>query len=259
MRRLMIAGALVALGTSAEIVWAVPRADEYGTGDIVVTDGRPASPGESSQGASDAVWYSYRSVEVGPDGLCWRRHSTTDKALASAYNSVYSEEAVAGDGLAQLPQCPTDGTTVAPPSPAELARDFWDVRRLPSPTLAVTPDYAITGKPVYLRIGNPRTTTFDVDNPLGPAVHINATSRYRIDWGDGTAPTTTTSQGGPWPHGDVTHVYDHAVPQGVTITVIQLWSATWTAGPGTGGSLDNLQTAGTLTLRVEQLQAVRNR
>jgi hypothetical protein len=122
--------------------------------------------------------------------------------------------------------------------------------------LAVTPDYAITGKTVYLRIGGAPTATFHVDNPLGPAVDIAATSRYIVDWGDGSAPTTTASQGGPWPDGDVTHVYDRAAST-VTITVTQAWSATWTAGPGEGGALDNLRTGGSLSLRVEQLQAVR--
>lgn len=251
----VMAALLVALAAPANAV----ETRGGGNGTVVVTDTAPERPGSNGEGAPGRQVYSYWAVAFAEGGFCRERRYTYDKAEADAYQYAFNRQAAEANGLAQLPQCPTDGTTVAPPSPAQLAADFWDVRRLPSPTLAVTPDYAITGKPVYLRIGNPRTTTFDVDNPLGAAVHINATSRYRVDWGDGTPPTTTTSQGGPWPHGDVTHVYDHAVPRGVTITVIQLWSATWTAGPGTGGSLDNLQTAGTLTLRVEQLQAVRNR
>lgn len=257
MRAVVLAIAALMLVPSAAA--ADPQVDGFDTGSVVVTDSAPERPGANGEGAPGRQVYSYWAVAFADGGFCRERRYTYDKAEADAYQYAFNRQVAEANGLAQFPQCPTDGTTTAPPSPADLARDFWDVRRLPSPTLAVTPDYAITGKTVYLRIGNPRATTFDVDNPLGPAVHINATSRYRIDWGDGTPPTTTTSQGGPWPHGDVTHVYDHAVPRGVTITVTQLWSATWTAGPGTGGSLDTLQTAGTLTLRVEQLQAVRNR
>lgn len=235
-----------------------PDVDHYNNGSVLVTDSVPERPGANGEGAPGRQVYSYWAVAFADGGFCRARRYTYDRAEAEAYQYAFNRQYAEANGLAQLAQCPPDATTTAPPSPAELARDFWDVRHLPRPTLAITPDYAITGKPVYLRIGNPRTTTFDVANPVGPAVHITATSKYRIDWGDGSPPTTTTSQGGPWPHGDVTHVYDHAVPQ-ATITVTQLWAATWTAGPGTGGSLDNLQTAGTLTLRVEQLQAVRNR
>lgn len=252
---LSLAALLLVPGAAA----ADPQVDGFDTGSVVVTDGAPERPGANGEGAPGRQVYSYWAVAFADGGFCRERRYTYDKAEADAYQYAFNRQVAEANGLAQLPQCPADGTSVAPPSPAQLAADFWDVRHLPKPTLAVTPDYAITGKTVYLRIGNPRTTTFAVANPLGPAVHINATSRYRIDWGDGTPPTTTTSQGGPWPHGDVTHVYDHAVPHGLTITVTQLWSATWTAGNGTGGSLDNLQTAGTLTLRVEQLQAVRNR
>lgn len=237
---------------------AEPQVIGGSNGRVDVTDNVPERPGANGEGAPGREVYGYWAVAFADGGFCRARRYTYDRAEAEAYQYAFNRQWAEANGLAQLPQCPPGAATTAPPSPAQLARDFWDVRHLPRPTLAVTPDYAITGKPVYLRIGNPRTTTFDVANPVGPAVHIAATSTYRVDWGDGSPPTTTTSQGGPWPHGDVTHVYDHAVSQ-ATITVTQLWSATWTAGPGAGGSLDNLQTAGTLTLRVEQLQAVRNR
>ncbi|HVF74938.1 MAG TPA: hypothetical protein VM938_07800 [Acidimicrobiales bacterium] len=239
---------------------ALPVADNYGSGGIAVTDSAPgASGGGGGGGGSSEQWYSYRSVDVGPDGLCWAYHSTTDAAEAAAYNSVYSPNAVAGDGLASLPPCPTGAGAPAPPTPEQLARDFWASRQLPAPTLDVTPDYAVAGKRVFLQIAGAKATTFHVDNPLGPAVDINATSRYVVDWGDGSPPTTTTSQGGAWPDGDVTHVYDRATTA-VTIRVTQRWSATWTAGGGSpGGTLDDLQTGSTLTLRVEQVQPVRNR
>ena len=126
---------------------------------------------------------------------------------------------------------------------------------LPSPVLRTAPDHAITGKLVYLEIGGAREQRFDVANPLGDDVVVTATSRYVVDWGDGTT-DRTSSQGGPWPHGDVTHTYTHKSPA-ATITVTQLWSARWTAG-GAAGDLDDLRTTSTLGLRVTDLQAVRN-
>lgn len=252
---------LVAVSATAPQAVAVPLADNYGSGGIAITDVDPGGPSGNSSGGGGSPgerWYAYRSVAVGPDGLCWESHVTNDPEEAAAYNSVYSPEAVAGDGLASLPQCPSDSGAPAPPTPEQLARDFWATRQLPTPTLDVTPDYAVSGKRVYLQITGARATTFHVDNPIGPAVDINATSRYVVDWGDGTPPTTTTSQGGPWPDGDVTHVYDRAATS-VTIRVTQQWSATWTAATGPGGTLDDLRTGSTLTLRVEQVQPVRNR
>lgn len=253
----------------AGIVWilsapahSTPGADNYGSGGIAVTDAQPggASGGAGGGGGgSSQHWYSYRSVDLGPDGLCWAHHITTDAATAAAYNSVYSDDAVAGDGLAGLPECPANGVAPAPPTPEQLARDFWEVRRLPNPTLDITPDYAVAGKRVYLQIGGAKRTSFHVDNPLGPAVDINAHSTYVVDWGDGTPPTTTDSQGGPWPHGDVTHVYDRAT-DATTIRLSQQWSANWRAADGSAqGALADLRTGSTLTFRVEQVQPVRNR
>lgn len=224
--------------------------DNYGTGAIEITGNKNASRATPGPAAPSPQWFTFRRVDYVPGtGLCWTTSSTTDAAEAAAHDVAYSP------ALSQLPNCPIAPST--PPSPGELARAFWDVRHLPAPTLEVVPDYAVSGKRVYLTIKGPPTAAFQVPNPIGDDVGITATSRYTVDWGDGTPPTTTTSQGGPWPEGDLTHVYDSAGGS-VTITVTQAWSATWSAGP-TGGALDNLQTVGSLTLRVEQVQAVRNR
>lgn len=233
-----------------------------GNGTIIVTDDTPGVPGAPAArgGGANQQVYSYWAVTYVAGGFCRELRYTYDKAEADAYNYAYRREAAEANGVPQLPQCPTDAGAPAPPSPEQLARDFWATRQLPSPTLDITPDYAVAGKRVYLQITGPKATTFHVANPIGPAVDISATSRYVIDWGDGTPLTTTNSQGGPWPDGDVTHVYDRATTT-VTIRVTQRWSATWTAATATGpgGTLDDLRTGSTLTLRVEQVQPVRNR
>ncbi len=204
---------------------------------------------EQSRQRSQVKTWSYWDSGFVDGQFCRQRRTTTNEAVARGLGP-------SSGWISRLPDC----TPAAVSSPAEvadgLARSFWDVRVLPSPVLKVVPDYAITGKPVYLQIEGPRDQAFHVDNPIGDDVAIAATSRYVVDWGDGTT-ETTTSQGGPWPSGDVTHTYTDAAAA-MKITVTQLWSAAWTAGPA-GGELGDLRTTSTLALPVTQLQAVRNR
>lgn len=220
----------------------------------------PSSPGRSvRQSAPPTLVYTYWDLEwFGNDSYCLRRRSTTNAALARGAADARWSKAFAEANGAVKAECPA--TPRPERTPAEVAddraRSFWDVRVLPDPGLKVVPDYAITGKLVYLQITGAKDQRFEVDNPIGDDVTINAASRYLIDWGDGTPDTTTTSQGGPWPNGDVTHTYTDSAPTR-TITVTQLWSARWAAGANRG-DLRDLQTSSTLTLAVTQLQAVRN-
>lgn len=239
-----------------------PEAHGNANAEIIVTDHAPGSEGRgggpgSNGSTTDQRVYSYWAIVYTRDGFCRERRVTTDQEEARAFDYVYRRRSAEANELANLGVCPADPDVERGPTPGELARDFWDVRLLPRPQPTVVPDYAVVGKRVFLHIGGAPRTTFDVPNPVGADVHIAATSRYVVDWGDGTT-TTTTSQGGPWPHGDVTHVYDTARTR-VTIRVTQVWSARWTA-PGTnGGSLDDLRTGGDVTIAVVQVQPVRNR
>lgn len=245
-----------------------PQVRGFDTGGVAITDhasGREGEAGRSGgttaeRSAPNQRVYAYWAIVYLPEGFCRQRRFTTDPDEARAFNYVYDRRSAEANELANLSLCPTEPGAAAPapqpPSPGELARDFWDVRHLPAPEPKVVPGYAVVGKRVYLELAGRPRTSFDVPNPIGPQVRIDATSRYVVDWDDGTT-TTTASQGGPWPHGDVTHVYDTARPR-VTIRVTQVWSATWTAGPA-GGGLDDLRTAGEVTLAVEQVQPVRNR
>lgn len=183
------------------------------------------------------------------DGVFCRQRVTTRSAARAEGLKSYATQA-------DLPDCATPPRAQPRPGPDDAARKFWEVRILPKPALEVVPGYALTGKPVYLQIHGDPARAFDVDNPLGDDVTISASSTYEIDWGDHSPTTRTSSQGGPWPNGDVTHTYVNVTP-GTTITVTQRWSATWRAG-ASGGQLDGLQTTGTLTFPVTQLQAVRN-
>lgn len=244
------------LVSGPEVAAAEAEVDTYDLNKIRVRGDKPEttvskpqiSGNRRSPSGAVPTWSYWDSGFV--DGqFCRQRRTTTNEAVARGLGP-------SSGWISQLPDC----TSAAVSSPAEvadgLARSFWDVRVLPSPVVRVVPDYAITGKPVYLQIEGPRDQAFEVDNPIGDDVAIAATSRYLVDWGDGTT-ETTTSQGGPWPNGEVIHTYTVAAAD-LKITVTQLWSAGWTAGPA-GGELGDLRTTSTLPLPVTQLQAVRNR
>ena len=242
----------VGSATAAEV-------DNYGQGTVVVTDHTPGASGDTRSAAGnvgDLQYYAFYMLGWTGDRWCRIRRVTTDAELAAAYNYRLQREFASGNAPGNADECPSNAVPVPVlPTPDVLARDFWDVRILPAPQLHMSPDYAVTGKPVYLEIGGDQSLHFDVPNPIGPAIAIDTASRYLVDWGDGTV-ETTTSRGGPWPDGDLTHVYTTSAPER-TIRVTQQWSATWRAGPDQG-ALDTLQTGGQLAFRVTQVQAVRN-
>jgi hypothetical protein len=131
-------------------------------------------------------------------------------------------------------------TTVYPPRPSPLQ---------------VNSGYGVvTGLTSFLEIGGEVPYVIDVPNPIGADIVVTATPRYVISWGDG-ATTSTRSQGGPHPNGDLTHTY---IDEGtVTVEVDAYWTGTWQAG-GQGGDLPELPnpTTSAIDLPVEQYQAV---
>lgn len=256
--------ALLAITVWVAAAFPAGAVDTWGIGgyQIGISDHLPGVPGDPgiASGSADpngVQLFAYWAIGWDGDHFCRVRHVTTDADLAAAYNFALHHDLAAANAPGGAAECPP-GTPTAPPgaspSPDQLARDFWDVRLLPSPAVKMQPGYAVTGKRVYLQIADNRTAHFDVPDPLGPPISIDATSTYVIDWGDGTV-ESTASQGGPWPDGDVTHVYTTAA-DARTISVSQQWSAMWRAG-AQQGALDNLRTEGTLTFAVTQVQAVR--
>lgn len=148
-----------------------------------------------------------------------------------------------------------DGT-VAPATAAALV--WQDSVELPDPVLEIDPGHAITGKPAYLEITSPRTIR-TTTTAFGHDVELTVTSVLDIDWGDGTGGETNVQrEGGPWPTGDITHVYTDTYAQ-APVHVIQRWKASWRVGSQTGVIADQLFTESTLPLPVREIQAVRER
>lgn len=238
--------------------------------------------GGGSARSAAGKWYRYDVILWDPASraFCVDPRWTRDQAYAERQGRVGFDDGRfdTADGGRPRPNCPEPAAPAAnrsngnpppaPPAPAteaQIAADVWQqVEDLPSPTVTVQPKaYAIAGKKVYLQISGPQTWTRTIDNPIGDDVVITATSDYVIDWGDPTDDASrndvTTSQGGPYPDGDITHVYVEKSPK-TTITVTQRWTATWQAGARTG-TLSQLTTTADppITIEVRDLQAVRQR
>lgn len=131
--------------------------------------------------------------------------------------------------------CPED---VVPPMTAE------DFRRLPlpAPTLNVQParSWVLVNKETIVYT-DPAVVHLTTDL-LGYPMEVEATpSRFSYDFGDGSAPLTTTSPGAPWPHHDTSHVYRRLGTRTITLTT------TWTGRYRVVGTTVWHDVAGTAT------------
>ena len=161
--------------------------------------------------------------------------------------------------LGLYPLCPGSLSLPAQLSPGAVALFLWREQvKLPPPAPRIAPGWGIVGKDAYLEIGGSRTPSPWTFTALGHTITIRAQSTYAVDWGDGTQISGVTSQGGPWPDGEITHPYQ--VDGAYRVTVRQRWTATWSATNGEQGAIDDgLQTVGTIDFPVQELQAVRDR
>ena len=170
------------------------------------------------------------------------------------------QEMAAYDLSRVMPLCGASQPAPAVPSPAAVAQMIWrDQMRLPQPEPYIAPGKGITGLAAYLEIRGSRTKV-ESFNVFGYALTITATSTsYDVDWGDGAWSRGVTSAGGPWPNGDVRHVYTKRGTY--TVRVMEHWTGTWSVAGGGGGTVAGvLNTEGRIeAFPVEQLQAVRNR
>ncbi|MFN2608833.1 MAG: hypothetical protein ABR511_13245, partial [Acidimicrobiales bacterium] len=124
---------------------------------------------------------------------------------------------------------------------------------LPSPAPYIAPGWGITGKDAYVETRGRLTDSFTAPTPIG-TLTMAATGRYTVDWGDGTTTGPYDVEGGPWPDGEISHVYENVGHYRVVVT--EDWSSTWSLA-GASGQFGALSTTGAIDdFRVEQLQVV---
>jgi hypothetical protein len=191
---------------------------------------------------------------------CWVESTRPQGADPAAAQRAADQAYIAQSGGDIYPPCPiaeTPATSASPATPG-FVRTADVAARLGSPAPRIQPGRAIAGKLAFLELGGPGARSFDLADPLGgPGAHVEAHPTYRVDWGDGTV-TETTSSGGPWPRGDVTHTYQRTGHYDVVVTA--RWAARWTSGADGGGDLSGLTTEGRIArFPVTEVQAVRER
>jgi hypothetical protein len=239
----------------------------FGTDALVVADDTEPNVSHGQVRArQEGPFFSYTVVSWADNSqYCFRTRFTSNQSRASdASTAQFLAAFAAANGSSRVPVCPATNMASAP-SQYKAVMTFWREENLPHPTVTSHPDYAITGRPTYVEIGGPPSLDVDIADPVsGQLVHVHARSVYTVTWGDrwadasdprSAATTVTTSQGGPYPDGDVIHTYRHVDGQ-LMIAVRQDWTASWNAGPSLGGPLSGLHTDAELPFHVEQVQAV---
>jgi hypothetical protein len=188
-------------------------------------------------------------VANGPNGACMAlgpARATSNMTVANWLATV------------NYPPCPAVKGPAPPPlDPVTLAVQFWKTIPLPVPKPAIPPGYAITGKTAYLVThGTTNPPTYSFNTPLGQLT-VKAAGSYAVNWGDAYQPGWQgpyTSEGQPYPNGQITHTYDYTGTY--TVTVREQWTATWTLA-GAAGTLAGLQTTATVpNFQAVQYQAV---
>lgn len=220
------------------------------------------TPGEeTSGGGGGGVPVDYERY-FDPDGIgvgaepgyeddgCWGIRAVAE-GQGTSYEEAVASQSSQGENGVLWGNCLVEETI----DPVFLAQEYWRRAVVPPPPtpLSVAQGRALTGLTTYLEIGGeiPDVQTFGT--PIG-TLTFTLTPRYVVSWGDG-ASTSTPSQGGPHPTGDVTHLYTEEGD--VTIVVQAFWTATWSLA-GAGGELPEhpVATQDELPLPVEQYQAV---
>lgn len=231
--------------------------DAFGCTQWVPASTNPGGGGGSSSPALPVdfdLYFDEGGTGVDPeDGYetgCWGIQ-VVPEGEGGTWAEALADQQAQGENGVLWGNCEVEDTI----DPVALAGQMWQRAASPPPPtpLAVSPGKALAGLRAYLEIGGEVPATETLATPIG-SLTFTMTPRYVVSWGDGET-TSTSSQGGPYPSGDITHVYRDAGD--TTITVDAYWRATWTLA-GAGGSLPELAvpTSGSLDLPIEERQAV---
>lgn len=134
--------------------------------------------------------------------------------------------------------CPED----PPPAPVVLtAAEFRRLPLTPSAPQVQPADGRNLVNVDLIALTDPAAQTLTT-TVLGVAVTVRATpTTFTWDFGDGTAPLTTTDPGAPWPHPTITHPYTAPGTYAVTL------STTWTGQYQVAGTTTWQPVTGTAT------------
>lgn len=157
------------------------------------------------------------------------------------------------DTAPPCPQQPGAQGTEPVATPLTVALSHWARIPLPRPQPRIAPGRAITGKLAFLETRGSVAYTYTSDTVFG-LLEIVAKGSHHVDWGDGFSSGPYTTDGAPWPSGNIVHDYlDVGV---IDVVVTTRWTATWRLG-GDRGVLPATETTGRIDdFPIEQIQAV---
>lgn len=163
---------------------------------------------------------------------------------------TYDGSGVVGDA------CPDEEVI----DPEVLAWQLW-VQLGPSnlDSIDVPPGHGLTGMPAYVVLdGDTERSRSSTHELTGTTISISATPTYSIDFGDGSEPVVTSSQGEPYPASGanaLTHTYTDKGDY--TIEVTTRWDAVFSAPGIENAPLEPRWTVDTYDLEVREYRSVR--
>lgn len=139
--------------------------------------------------------------------------------------------------------------------PAAFVRNYLNAVPLPEPAPRIAPGRMLVGWRAFLEVGGGLDFDFTDATAFGP-LEIEAQAMVHVDWGDGSGRDGPyASLGGPFPDGDITHVYINPGDYDVDVTLA--WSAAWTFAGRQGTIPTGLSTTATIEdFPVQEGQAV---
>lgn len=206
-----------------------------------------------------AIWYSYSAVIQcpgnGPDNpddalcqpaidYCEERMPSGSGPYSRIYRRTYDAEGPQSAWESVAFTCFTDMVPARSGDGAELTEamiieqfhrtDF----ALPATLIQPPDNRALVNLPVYFDVGWPEDgyapDEVDTTTILGREVRIRPTfHEATYNFGDGTVTGPTTSQGGPWPDGDITHEYTDAASVSTSVSVVYGGEVSIDGGPWT--------------------------
>lgn len=208
--------------------------------------------GGSGGGAPPEHLLRQAELLTGTDGICISYRWTDLGRPVTEQDQLGVERTLITWLQAGIPMCPQAEAPL--PEPGVVAEEVVRRMQLPVPEPRIEPGRMLVGLRAYLETGGRLDFGHAEETVLGQ-IDVAARAVVFVDWGDGTQTGPHESGGGPWPVGDITHVYQHAGEYDVVVRY--RWVADWAVGGATGTIDTGLETVASIPgFEIEERQAV---
>jgi len=253
----LVLGGVVLTPNSAAAENCYLDQDNFGRPVLICEDGGAGAPVYPIDSRPNVPPVPQWNVIFGPEGeFCISRTGWVDLTGLTPEQSEAARAAAANtyDAMITLGWLPCPGVEGVPVTPTAWILEYIRAIDLPVPMPEIEPGEMLVGLEAFLETGSLRTQTIDDRSPFGP-VQVVLTSEVMVVWGDGTVTDWTTAPDGPYPDGEITHVWTRQGHYDVTVT--QRWVASWSVGDESGIVRNGLTSEGTLAgFPVEEVEAV---